>query len=187
MLAIHSVAVMEEYRRGGVGTVMLKDYLDAIRDYRDGVEKVVLLAKSHLLGFYVNCGFSVTKPSEIVHGKDLWYDLEIDIRGLQTVPKEGESWFVKTEQFCKPFPVVKPHLDAHRTWVAELRSKGFCITSGYRVDSNGKPGGGGMMFFAAKSYKDAQDIVLQDPLVANDCVEWRLNGWIPEVGDVQLR
>ena len=26
---------------------------------------------------------------------------------------EGLCWFVKTEQFSKPFPEVKPHLEAH--------------------------------------------------------------------------
>ncbi|KAH8068200.1 YCII-related domain containing protein [Aureococcus anophagefferens] len=55
-------------------------------------------------------------------------------------------WFVKTEQFCAPFPVVKPHLEAHRAWVTELRDGGATITSGYRVDGEGKPGGGGMLF-----------------------------------------
>jgi hypothetical protein len=55
------------------------------------------------------------------------------------------------------------------------------------VDADGKPGGGGLMFLAAKSYQDALDIVLQDPLVANDCVDWELNGWIGQVGDVQMR
>mmetsp|Transcript_11331 Transcript_11331/g.23173 ORF Transcript_11331/g.23173 Transcript_11331/m.23173 type:complete len:141 (-) Transcript_11331:1415-1837(-) len=106
---------------------------------------------------------------------------------VRSVPNEDESWFVKTEQFCKPFPEVKPHLEAHREWVAALRSEGCCITSGYRVDSDGKPGGGGLMFFAARNYDEAEKLVRQDPLVANECVDWRLNGWIPEVGDIQMR
>lgn len=106
------------------------------------------------------------------------------VRGL---PQEEESWFVKTEQFCQPFPFVKPHLEAHRAWVAKLRSEGHCVTSGYRVDGDGKPGGGGMMFFAATSYEAAEELVRQDPLVANGCVDWALHGWVSEVGDVQLR
>ena len=68
-------------------------------------------------------------------------------------------WFVKTEQFCAPFPVVKPHLEAHRAWVTALRDDGATITSGYRVDGEGKPGGGGMLFFAADSYADAEALV----------------------------
>lgn len=106
---------------------------------------------------------------------------------IRSLPNEDESWFVKTEQFCKPFPQVKPHLEAHRAWVAVLREEGYCITSGYRVDSEGKPGGGGLMFLAAKTYAEAEALVLLDPLVANGCVDWKLNGWMPEVGDIELR
>jgi len=43
------------------------------------------------------------------------------------------------------------------------------------------------MFFAARNYDEAEKLVRQDPLVANECVDWRLNGWIPEVGDIQMR
>mmetsp|Transcript_20670 Transcript_20670/g.29900 ORF Transcript_20670/g.29900 Transcript_20670/m.29900 type:complete len:148 (+) Transcript_20670:71-514(+) len=100
---------------------------------------------------------------------------------------EDESWFVKTEQFKKPFPEVKPHLEAHRAWITELRESGFCVTSGYRVDAEGRPGGGGLMIFAATNYSAAEALVLQDPLVANNCVDWQLNGWIAEVGELDLR
>ena len=102
------------------------------------------------------------------------------------MPGEGERWFVKTEQFVKPFPEVKPHLEAHRAWVSQLREDGAVVTSGYRVDAEGKPGGGGMMFFAARDYAAAEALVLQDPLIVNACVDWRLNGWIAEGGDVEV-
>jgi predicted PhzF superfamily epimerase YddE/YHI9 len=52
----------------------------------DGVEKLVLMAKKDLLGFYVQCGFTVTKVSDIVHGQDLWYDCELPLK------KEGDKW-----------------------------------------------------------------------------------------------
>uniref|UniRef100_A0A7S0ANC4 YCII-related domain-containing protein n=1 Tax=Minutocellus polymorphus TaxID=265543 RepID=A0A7S0ANC4_9STRA len=110
-----------------------------------------------------------------------------DDKEIRSLPHEDESWFVKTEQFCRPFPEVKPHLEAHREWVAKLRAEGSCITSGYRVDAEGKPGGGGLVFFAARNYDEAEALVRRDPLVANGCVDWRLNGWIAEVGEVQLR
>ena len=60
------------------------------------------------------------------------------------------------------------------------------ITSGYRVDENDRPGGGGLMLFAASDYGAALTLVKQDPLVANGCVDWQLNRWIPEVGDISL-
>jgi hypothetical protein len=57
--------------------ILLKHYLETVeKENADGSIQFVLLSKSHLLGFYVNCGFAVNRPSPIVHGKELWYELE---------------------------------------------------------------------------------------------------------------
>ena len=42
------------------------------------------------------------------------------------------------------------------------------------------------MLFAADDYATAESLVRCDPLVANDCVDWQLNQWIADVGDIQL-
>ena len=208
LLAIHSVVTREDYRRRGIATRLLKSYLQHIHEINvisyiptnpedeetkttttiTPIDSIVLLAKNDLLGFYVQCGFTVNRPSSIVHGKDLWYELEYKM--IRTLPSEAESWFVKTEQFKKPYPVVKPYLQQHTQWIQSLRTtncKVYCVTSGYRVDSEGKPGGGGLMIFAAKNYKEALELVKQDPLIVNDCVTWELNGWLSQVGNIQLR
>eukprot|EP00316_Scyphosphaera_apsteinii_P024809 CAMPEP_0119320664 /NCGR_PEP_ID=MMETSP1333-20130426/53063_1 /TAXON_ID=418940 /ORGANISM="Scyphosphaera apsteinii, Strain RCC1455" /LENGTH=145 /DNA_ID=CAMNT_0007327427 /DNA_START=72 /DNA_END=509 /DNA_ORIENTATION=+ len=101
---------------------------------------------------------------------------------------DRHQWFVKTEMFIrtKSFSEIKPHLVAHKQWVAALRAEGQLITSGYRVDADGKPGGGGLMLFAANSYVAAAELVQQDPLILNGCVDWQLNRWIAEVGDIAL-
>jgi len=92
LLAIHSVVISEEYRRQGVATAMLKDYVEVMRSIPDdGVQKMVLLSKKDLLSFYVDCGFSVVKPSPIVHGADQWYELELD---LSTHKTTGMPYFV---------------------------------------------------------------------------------------------
>jgi predicted PhzF superfamily epimerase YddE/YHI9 len=85
-LAIHSVAVDEKYRKCGVGSAMLKDYWEAMERWNKShverkkaavpMEKIVMIAKKELLAFYVRNGFSVTKVSDIVHGKDEWFELE---------------------------------------------------------------------------------------------------------------
>lgn len=101
------------------------------------------------------------------------------VQQVRSQPETGESWFIKTETFKRLFSEVKAHLFAHKVWVNELRTRPenpVCITSGYRVDAQGKPGDGGLVFLAAKSYDEALRVVLQDPLVANDCVDWQLNG-----------
>ncbi|KAL3761290.1 hypothetical protein ACHAWU_010203 [Discostella pseudostelligera] len=109
---------------------------------------------------------------------------------LNSAP-DGMHWFVKTEQFCKPYLEVKIHLEAHRAWVRSIREQSndehsVSIVSGYRVDRNDKPGGGGLMIFAAKDYEAAEQFVRSDPLIINDCVNWQLNKWIAETGDISI-
>lgn len=59
LLAIHSVVVAAEYRRQGIATRMLQDYIQSVLQEESPPEKIVLLAKAHLLAFYVRCGFQV--------------------------------------------------------------------------------------------------------------------------------
>ena len=93
LLAIHSVVVHESYRRQGWATRMLREYVKRIEQQaqqqstttrstttRTKLSQMVLLAKSPLLGFYVSCGFTVTRPSPIVHGQDVWYECIRELR-----------------------------------------------------------------------------------------------------------
>lgn len=81
LLAIHSVVVHSDYRRRGVATEMLKDYVLSLQDLKDvTIQKVVLMAKAPLLSLYVKSGFEVRRQSAIVHGQDPWYDLEYSLK-----------------------------------------------------------------------------------------------------------
>ena len=69
LLCIHSVVVCGECRRRGIGSRMLREYVDAIR--RAGlVREMRLLCKEHLIGFYEAAGFEYVSVSEVVHGAD---------------------------------------------------------------------------------------------------------------------
>jgi len=96
------------------------------------------------------------------------------------------AWFIKTETFRLPRPQLLAHLQAHHAWVAELRQQGVVISSGYLVDQAGRPGGGGLLLLAAEDYAAAEALVRQDPLIANGCVDWQLQGWIPAGGDLAV-
>jgi PhzF family phenazine biosynthesis protein len=83
ILVIHSVAIDPKYRRLGYGTIMLREYLnhmmalnEAISAATAPIEKIMLMAKSNLLTFYISSGFRVNQISPIQHGKDVWYELE---------------------------------------------------------------------------------------------------------------
>ncbi|MBM5795248.1 MAG: hypothetical protein FJ049_03865 [Cyanobacteria bacterium M_surface_7_m2_037] len=96
-------------------------------------------------------------------------------------------WFVKQETFLRPYSAMKPHLEAHRRWVEQLRGEGVVISSGYLVDSAGQPGGGGLLLLEAADYAAAEALVRRDPMVLSGGVDWRLEQWRPVVGDLAVR
>ncbi len=83
MLAIHSVVVSEQYRRMGIGSAMLREYVASVRKMtvKTPIDKIVLIAKADKLAFYVRAGFSVVGISPIVHGRDTWYECSCDLTG----------------------------------------------------------------------------------------------------------
>jgi len=96
------------------------------------------------------------------------------------------AWFIKTETFRGSSADAAPHLAAHRTWVAELRAQGIRISSGYLVDGEGRPGGGGLLLLEATDHASAEELIRQDPMVRSGCVNWTLHGWISAAGDLDL-
>ena len=65
-----------------------------------------------------------------------------------------------------------------------LRQEGRRVSSGYLVDDQGRPGGGGLLLLEAPDHAAAMALVLQDPMVIGGCVHWQLQGWRPAVGDL---
>ena len=93
-------------------------------------------------------------------------------------------WFVKHETFTAetadlPMAQRRPHLEAHRAWVEQESAAGRRIRSGFLVDEQRRPGGGGLLIFEAASYAEALEWVQQDPMIKADLVRWTLQEWIP--------
>ncbi len=93
-------------------------------------------------------------------------------------------WFIKQETFRRPYAELRPHLAAHRSWVEELRAQDVRISSGYLVDGDGKPGGGGLLVLEAADHASAEALILQDPVVARGRVDWNQCQWIGAVGEL---
>lgn len=54
---------------------------------QEQVTRIVLLAKAHLMSFYVKCGFTVTRLSPVVRGNlDPLFELAIDCVGARLLP-----------------------------------------------------------------------------------------------------
>ena len=81
-------------------------------------------------------------------------------------------WFVKIERGVVDKAIFDQHVPAHKVYVQELIAKGHQARTGYWADF-----GGGMLLFEAASMDEAQAIVAQDPLIANNCVTYVLHEW----------
>ena len=97
-------------------------------------------------------------------------------------------WFVKSETFTAaaaalPIEQRRQTLEAHRDWVRGEACVGRRLRSGFLVDANRRPGGGGLLMFEAESYTEALLWVQNDPMIRAGLVEWQLQEWIPVSGD----
>ena len=90
--------------------------------------------------------------------------------------------FVKTEiikkEFINNYKIKKKFVDEHKIWIKKLRQAGVNIKSGFLVSGLKKPGAGGLLILEAKTYKDALEIIKEDPMIKSKIVTWKLNEWI---------
>ena len=92
------------------------------------------------------------------------------------------SIFIKTELIKKEYliknnirnKIIKEHIN----WIKKLNKKGIDIKSGFLVDELKQPGAGGLLILEIETYKDALEIIKNDPMIKNNIVEWKLNEWI---------
>lgn len=70
-IAVHSLAVAVEHQRKGLGTVIMKAYIQRIRDSKIA-DRIALLAHDQLVGFYERLGFTNMGPSACKFGGGGW-------------------------------------------------------------------------------------------------------------------
>lgn len=81
-------------------------------------------------------------------------------------------WFVKIEQGIVDKSTFDQYIPAHKAYVQDLITKGHQAKTGYWAER-----GGGMLLFKADSWDEATAIIAQDPLLKNNCVEYKLHEW----------
>ena len=67
----------------------------------------------------------------------------------------------------------------HKDWVQAISETGQYIHSGYLINEQKIPGGGGLLILESKDYYSAKKILLNDPMIKNELVIWELQEWIP--------
>ncbi|KAJ1422618.1 hypothetical protein B484DRAFT_332161 [Ochromonadaceae sp. CCMP2298] len=111
VLVIHSVTVSQNHRRNGLGSSMLKRYVQQIKENRR-VDGILLLCKANLLSFYVGCGFSLVGLSHVVHGQNPWFEMQLDLLDARCVEQVQVDAFAATAFSGNPAAVVFEHRDA---------------------------------------------------------------------------
>ena len=96
-------------------------------------------------------------------------------------------FFIKSEKFTAEAMKLSPekrqkYINDHCSWVTKLNASGIKMCSGYLVNEKKLAGGGGMLVIEAKSFREAQFFIKQDPMIISDLVNWTLQEWIPVVG-----
>ena len=90
--------------------------------------------------------------------------------------------FIKTEIIKKEYliqkDIRKKVINEHIHWIENLKRKGINIKSGFLVNRLKQPGAGGLLIIEIETYKDALEIIRNDPMIKNNIVEWQLNEWI---------
>ena len=91
-------------------------------------------------------------------------------------------FFIKTEIIKKEYLIKKDLrnkvIHDHINWIKKLKQKGVNIKSGFLVDEFQIPGAGGLLIIEMKTFKEALQIIKNDPMIKSDLVDWKLNQWI---------
>ena len=96
--------------------------------------------------------------------------------------------FIKTEKFKDKTLKLsnserKKFLLMHKEWVKNISNSGHYVHSGYLINEQKMPGGGGLLILEAKDYLTAKNIIENDPMIKNKLVIWDLQEWIPINGN----
>ena len=91
-------------------------------------------------------------------------------------------FFVKTEIIKKEYLIKKDLrnkvINDHINWIKKLKKQGINIKSGFLVDEFQIPGAGGLLIIEMKTFKEALQIIKNDPMIKSDIVDWKFNQWI---------
>ncbi|KXZ44977.1 hypothetical protein GPECTOR_60g755 [Gonium pectorale] len=81
LLCIHSVVIEEALRRRGLATRLLRAYTSYVQASTPHLRGIRLICKHELIPLYDKAGFSLVGPSDVVHGRDPWFEMAMQLPG----------------------------------------------------------------------------------------------------------
>lgn len=80
-ICVHSLAVAPGFQKLGLGSVLMKSYLQRIKDSKSA-DRIALLAHAHLVPFYSGLGFVNMGPSPVTSCGGNWNNMVSRVRPL---------------------------------------------------------------------------------------------------------
>jgi predicted GNAT family N-acyltransferase len=78
-ICIHSLAVLPDYHKNGVGTNLLNGYIQRVKEAK-AADRIALIAEDRLVPFYQGLGFRNVGPSEATFGGIPWNDMVLELK-----------------------------------------------------------------------------------------------------------
>ncbi|XP_035673932.1 uncharacterized N-acetyltransferase C9.02c-like [Branchiostoma floridae] len=78
-ICIHSVCVDQGVQRQGIATKLLKEFVHKVKGSFPEAKRICLLCHEYLIPLYTKAGFVLVGLSEVVHGKEPWYDCVMEL------------------------------------------------------------------------------------------------------------
>ncbi|EDV25186.1 putative N-acetyltransferase C9.02c [Trichoplax sp. H2] len=76
-LCIHALCVTSNFRRQGIASILLKHYIEYIKQAIPSISVINLIAHDYLIPFYEKAGFQCLGLSSVVQGKFSWYNCQM--------------------------------------------------------------------------------------------------------------
>ncbi|KAL1883803.1 hypothetical protein VTK73DRAFT_8339 [Phialemonium thermophilum] len=84
-VALHSLAVSPKMQGYGLGTMIIKSYLERINN-TGAADRVALLCQDYLVGYYERIGFQHKGESKATFGGGGWHNMVIELPGQSKAP-----------------------------------------------------------------------------------------------------
>ena len=76
-ICLHSLCVHPNFQKKGLGQILLKSYVQRIRD-SEVAKRIAIICRERLVGFYEKAGFKRIGPSKCQYGGGEWVDMLLD-------------------------------------------------------------------------------------------------------------
>ncbi|MFC8244805.1 YciI family protein [Streptomyces chartreusis] len=112
---------------------------------------------------------------------------------MKAKPDERHAGAQKVVFLCFTEPVslspeeMRPHLDAHKAWLAEMESCSVLFLAGPMLDENYRFSGSGLFVLRADSLQEAACVADADPFHANGIRKYKLVPWQINEGSMDIR